>query len=178
MRFKNIVFWIPVVFLGVGIVLIFMHKSPTLPVTASSDADSVWVHYDEIPVEAVRLNNGQYWVDTSHVYIKRVDEQHIVQGADPATLYVFPELDEYAKDASHVYYAGLVLVDADPKTFSVLPSMTYGKDADRVYWRWIPINGADVNSFKTFNDKVGSDGSYEYTAQDKNHKYLWEKVVQ
>lgn len=161
-----------------------------------------------IPTDAKPIvPNSEYLKDTQHVYVLRVDEAHVIAGADPKTFRVLPDIDEYGMDSEHVYYAGCALPDANPATFKHLSDGTYGTDGTHVYWRWklllnvsaakfvsLPrgygkdgnvvywederVQGADPLTFQSFEDKPSCNGSCSITAQDKNHTYMLNQVVQ
>lgn len=165
-------------------------------------------HAEEpIPPDAQPIAPGsEYLKDAAHVYLRRVDEAHVVAGADPSTFRVLADIDEFGMDAQHVYYAGCQLPDANPATFKHLPDGTYGTDGAHVYWRWkmlgdldaktfvsLPrgygkdsrivywedeqVSGADPATFRSFEDKLACDGKCSITAEDKNHIYLLNEIV-
>jgi hypothetical protein len=161
-----------------------------------------------IPADAKPVvSNSEYLKDTQHVYLRRQDEAGLIPDADPATFRVLPDIDEFGMDAQHVYYAGCELPNANPETFTHLPNGTYGTDGTHIYWRWkllsdidaikfvsLPrgygkddkivywedekVQGADPATFQSFEDKVSCNGSCTITAQDKNHTYMLNEIVQ
>lgn len=78
------------------------------------------------------------------------------------------DLNDYIKDANHVYYQGKIIESADPKTFKCL-SPTHCKDSDNVYYWGTIIEGADPDTFKVID---------VYYGYDKNNKYFEEKIVE
>lgn len=161
-----------------------------------------------IPIGASPIvPKSEYLKDGTSVYLLRQDEGHVVAGADPKTFRVLPDIDEYGMDSVHVYYAGCVLPNANPATFKHLANGTYGTDGVHVYWRWMMLTdvdaktfvsmprgygkdntlvywenekvlGADPVTFLSFEDKSACNGSCTITAQDKNHTYMLNQVVQ
>ena len=151
--------------------------------------------------------DSQYLKNNQYVYLNSVDEAHIIPSAEPATFRVLSDIDEFGMDAHHVYYVGCELLNAQPATFKHLPNGTYGTDGIHVYWRWkmlsyvdplkfvsLPrgygkdnkvvywenkkVQGADPLTFQSFEDKVSCNGSCTITAQDKNHTYMLNEIVQ
>lgn len=198
---------IVIVLIAVGIAVYVLNQPTGVEDLVAISCEESQSRHDEIPADARQINNGQYWKNSQYVYLRRVDESRMVIGADPLTFTAFPDLDELGKDKEHVYYAGCVLADADPKTFQPLPHGTYGKDNGHVYWRWYPlpnadpetfislprdygkdehhaykvytvIEGADVATFESFDEQRWcNDEDCIYNAQDKNHQYLGDKIV-
>lgn len=138
-------------------------------------------------------SNGQetwYSKDTTHVYFAG----NLVQGADPATFYVFPnslkktqEVLGLAKDKNHVYLDADTVHDADANSFMLVSAYadlnsynsSYAKDKNHVYMiggdptvTISIIPGADPATFQI----VSSQSTYD--AEDKNHKYLQGQIVQ
>lgn len=164
--------------------------------------------FTTVPTDAKPIvSNSQYLKNTQHVYLRRVDEMRVISNADPATFRALSDMDEFGMDAQHVYYAGCELPNANPKTFKHLQNGTYGTDDTNIYWRWrllsyvnatkfvsLPrgygkddklvywegarVKGADPATFQSFEDKTSCNGSCTITAQDKNHTYLLNEIVQ
>ena len=55
------------------------------------------------------------------------------------------------KDAKNVWYQREKISGADPKTFRHLDQAFY-RDANRVYWSTTPLEGVDLDTFRTFGD--------------------------
>lgn len=119
--------------------------------------------HETMPQNAVNID-GQYWKTTDAVYVRRVDEERRIPNADPVTFAIID--DEFAKDATRVYYAGCELAGADPTSFSAIAGGTYGKDAAHVYWRWFPLPGADAATFVTLPWDYGKDARRVFYAED------------
>ncbi|MBY0293845.1 DKNYY domain-containing protein [Patescibacteria group bacterium] len=114
------------------------------------------------------LGDG-YAKDAKHVYYSG----DILEGADAATFERSESSEEGAlgRDAMGVYYYGEKIEDADPETFVTLP-FGYQKDATRVYYDGALIGGADAATFTPLAEPTQSSD-----AKDKNHSYLYGKVV-
>lgn len=87
----------------------------------------------------------------------------------------------YGSDNLNVFYCDKQIVGADLATFSPYEQLRgqfvqidYSLDKDHVYFEDHVIEGADPATFKTVDNQFSS----TYTAEDKNHKYLLDKVVQ
>lgn len=133
-----------------------------------------------------------YTKDTSRVYYRSDDvsaPRRAVEGADVGTFVQIAGLigegiDSqfvYAKDDRHVYYKGMPLKSADPKTFRVIENGPfrhfYGKDTMHVFYGARQILGADPATFEVLwrQSYVGCyDSLYE---KDARHVYLEEKIV-
>jgi serine/threonine protein kinase len=75
-----------------------------------------------------------------------------IEGADAATAVVVNPHWVW-KDRHNVYYQFTVLAEADPATFRHLDQAFY-RDANVVYWSTTRLEGADVNTFRTFGNDV------------------------
>ncbi len=73
-----------------------------------------------------------------------------LQGVDPKTVeLVNPQF--VWKDAKSVWYQHTEIVGADAKSFRHLDQAFY-RDANRAYWSSTPLDGVDLDTFRTFGD--------------------------
>jgi DKNYY family len=82
----------------------------------------------------------------------------------------------YSEDSKNVYFNGVPIVQADPKSFSFLPrrlsvDQEYGKDINHVYYLGNAIDSADPATFKFL-------GNEDLYAGDANHIFYKGKIVQ
>ncbi|MDC0008168.1 DKNYY domain-containing protein [bacterium] len=85
----------------------------------------------------------------------------LIEDADPESFKLL-EKNQFATDKDHVYYYGLKMKGADPKTF-VIVNDHYSSDANHIFHNHFQIEGADLESFEILrNDRY---------AKDKNHFY-------
>lgn len=103
-----------------------------------------------------------------------------VEGADINTIIALRG-GRYAKDDRNVYYHGEVVPDADATTFEMISSpqafnASFGADKDNVFASGHVLTGADRDTFVVGEGHTSS-GKW-YNAQDKNHKYAYEKIVE
>ena len=61
-----------------------------------------------------------YARDSTQVFIGAVSAPYTLIGCDPATFVIMTPDGKYSGDATHVYYCGVPLKNADPKTFQIL----------------------------------------------------------
>lgn len=120
------------------------------------------------PIAETYLNYG---VDKTHVF---VNDKFLYDALPESFVYLG---SDYSKDARRVFYQGLVVQDADLKTFSILGDgltselgyqgaptyMSYAKDKDRVFCGYEILDGADPETF-TLKGKNGM-------PRDKLHHY-------
>lgn len=95
-----------------------------------------------------------------------------VEGVDVKTFTTL-DADHYAKDATHVFYDGVVVPGAEPGSFKALES-GYAGDAQRMYVDGKAIEGTkpvDAASFQVLN-------ASGRRAKDKNHVYSDGYVVE
>jgi DKNYY family len=110
---------------------------------------------------------------SQHVY----GDGYLIVGADPATFRVLGVVGNYGEDKSSVYWIiegeegpePHAVIDADPKSFKVLPGEMYAKDANSVYWSGYTVPGADTVSFTS---APCAPDECTVDAQDKHYKYL------
>ncbi len=74
----------------------------------------------------------------------------LLQGVDPKTIELV-NAGFVWKDAKSVWYQREKISGADAKTFRHLEQAFY-RDANRVYWSMTPLDGADLDRFRTFGD--------------------------
>lgn len=123
--------------------------------------------------------NSGYFTKGEAVYLdgRRIKE------ADAATFEVLTLDEYYAKDQTHVFFHGKVVVGANPKTFAAVKppvdasephassdrSPLYWRDAQHVYFNGKPMEGAEATSFVHFS------GPY---SKDSNRVYYQERIVE
>lgn len=120
------------------------------------------------------ISNSQYATDGRFVYFNAIRLNHtesdviqVVEGADAASFRLFnPEnthLDqiEYAKDSEHLYYAGVIILGADLRTFKIEEG-GYARDAQFVYYLGQKIEGSSGSTFKEINYSYRSDENQVY----------------
>ncbi len=71
-------------------------------------------------------------------------------GVDPKTVEIV-NAGFVWKDAKSVWYQRTKISSADAKTFQHLDQAFY-RDANRAYWSMTPLDGADLDTFRTFGD--------------------------
>jgi len=97
-----------------------------------------------------------YGKDSIHAYWFTFSDWGIVQGAQPDTFTTSALILPYAVDEAHVFFAGSVVNDADPKTFSAFPNSWYAKDSKHVFSDYgygsdvLIVAGADPHTFTPF----------------------------
>jgi hypothetical protein len=132
------------------------------------DVHRVYYRGREIPgadPEQFELLNIQWGRDGKDVYRQDIP----IRACDPASFKFLK--DSWQRDDQCVYREGRKVEGADTRSFKVL-NFWYAKDKNNVYDsfpRVIP--GADPASFKL------RDGKCQVCAQDKNHCYRYEEVV-
>ncbi len=138
------------------------------------------------PATFVPVGERGYGKDKNHVYfcgegigINPQFECSTVAVADPSTFIILS--DYYAKDKNGVYDSmGHLITGVDLSTFVLLNDF-YAKDKNNVYVDTgggaSIVQGADPTTFQVATaEQCGNDCNY--TAQDKNHEYLWGNIVQ
>ncbi len=127
------------------------------------------VHYREI------YNHMEFIYNNNKGQLVRIP----LNDAIPETFYIiaqpYKKHDDYDKiftwatDGTKIYFNDKIL-PAEIESFSIIGN-GYSKDRKHVYYRDKPVKHADMPSFKV----VFPPGSYDAT--DKNHKYLYGKIV-
>ena len=137
---------------------------------------------DELDPESLVIINQNYVKDLDTVWLTlRFDPAGVIPDADPNTFEVLPIKgtqagtfapieSEWSRDATHVYFLGSLLPDADPETFSAL-SGRFGKDVSHVYCMERLVPGADPATFVASTTDA-------WSGQDKHHKYDCETIVE
>ncbi|MDT5067714.1 MAG: hypothetical protein QOK02_3869 [Mycobacterium sp.] len=82
-----------------------------------------------------------------------------IEGADVASFQVLDQA--YARDASHVYLDGAVLLGADTATFRPLERPGFAKDGHHVYQRNVVIS-SDPAHFELLDGELAKDGAAVY----------------
>lgn len=117
--------------------------------------------------------DGVYYTRNTNFFGNWVPGQTKLEGADPKTFEVVLT-DDWAKDATHVYYEAGALPGADPKTFMAFDS-SYAGDAGQIYWRGAVIPGA-----KGYDPSVPFEvlNGNSTRARDKHHVYSSGNIVE
>lgn len=102
---------------------------PTLSVQYGKDKNHVW--FDKTLVDTADTSTftavGVYGHDATRVYYG----EEIIPGADPKTHTGLS--GSYSKDAKHVYFATTTIIGADAETFKMITDYEFGKDKNHVY---------------------------------------------
>jgi hypothetical protein len=108
-----------------------------------------------------------YGKDANHVFLYIYDNKIIkLKDADVKSFVYITDL--YGKDENFVFWSGMKLKNANPKTWKLLKdNNVYSSDGKNAYCGRDLIKGVDVETFELFIDK--KDGG-EY-AKDKNYIY-------
>jgi hypothetical protein len=88
-----------------------------------------------------------YARDARAVFFGADTKAYELPDCDPATFAILSTDGKYVRDASHVYYCGILLRGANPETFWILPS-PYSKDDDHVYAGAAVIDDVDPTTFE------------------------------
>jgi DKNYY family len=100
-----------------------------------------------------------YAVDDRHVYMAEYYTVLKIEAADPASFEVITDNGMYSKDLNKVFYDGVELRDADPKTFQfVRPN--FGKDGNHAYVGNVQIPVADITSWRPLENGYADDPWY------------------
>jgi len=156
----------------------------------AKDKNHAYVSSEVIPKADARTfqlvdNCGHYAKDATHVFYLT----YALQDADPAT-FTFAGGNFFGKDLRRVFYRSTVISGADVTTFHPIfdprgKATLYSKDANHVYVsspqseETTTLTGADPYTFVAFdtvNPPSCGDGC-TYYAQDKNHKYMLDHIV-
>ena len=131
---------------------------------------------DNVDRESFIVLDDCYAKDKEHVFWCG----EIIEGADVNTITVL-QGSRYAKDAYNVYYHGKAVFEADADTFEMVSgppalSTSFGADKDNVFSGLHVLVGADQDTF-VIGEGYTASGVW-FNAQDKNHKYAYEKIVE
>lgn len=144
-----------------------------------------------LPDENGRPSN--FYKDAAHVFYMSDGTITLIPGSDAATFVILDTTAELTKD-THAVYEGLRILPIDAHTFAPVTDTQgnatgYWKDASHVYYLsgsfedldlgLVAIPGADPATFVAMIDECTTDGYGDCiaNAKDKNHSYLYGKVV-
>lgn len=123
---------------------------------------------------AVDDSDGDYYKDKNQVY----RYEQILQGADPATFHAASPKKAlyrvYWLDHQHVYSSGVLVPEADVKTFEALGQGSYARDSKHVFFRGKIVEGADPQSFEITEDENSETVA---DSKDKNRSYKSGKAL-
>jgi hypothetical protein len=88
-----------------------------------------------------------YAMDANHVYIGVNNRAMRIESADPKTFKVLTDNGAYSADDARVYWYGVELKGADPKSFLIIKE-PYGVDKERVYVGTAPIKVSSLKDFE------------------------------
>lgn len=90
---------------------------------------------------------------------------NVLPEADPATFELIDSTasDSYFRDKRRVYYNGIEITDADPKSFVPL-NKNFAKDKNRVYCNDRPLVEADYSSFEVVDETLAKDKFRQYSS--------------
>jgi hypothetical protein len=92
-------------------------------------------------------NAWPYARDSTNVFIGADKAPYTMVDCDPATFVIMTPDGKYTHDATHVYYCGILLKNADPKTFQIL-APPYSKDSTHAYAGAASIDVLDPATFE------------------------------
>jgi hypothetical protein len=131
-------------------------------------------HYSYVDYDFPSDVPYEYLIKENRVYYGAANQEG---SKEPATL---TEIDAssaiildsvFAKDERNVFYEGIKIPFADPKTFNVL-NEHYGKDALTVYYKGREVTPRpNVEQFTVLDDTVGRDNTYLYV-HDKRATFI------
>lgn len=101
---------------------------------------------------------ARYAADANRVYMALQYQVSNLQRADARTFKLLTPDGLFSADAKHVYYVGVPLPDADPKTFQVRGGC-FGSDAQRAYVGMIPL-AVDIATWKPLGKGSAGDPWY------------------
>jgi hypothetical protein len=117
--------------------------------------------------------NALFARDRSHVYIADYYTPREIEGADAKSFILITRDGLYAKDAKHVYFLGVPIVEADPLTFEVL-IYPFSQDKEHAFIGAAPIRGVDRASWHPL--RKGWTGDHWYRSARDIHPEIQESV--
>ncbi len=117
-------------------------------------------------LDSTKNSRALYAVDHKRVYIGYLGQSMPIEGADPATFEIRTPDGKYCSDAARVYWYGIEIMNADPKTFQVRKS-PYAIDKNRAY---CGLESLEVDSPENFEVLLGS--KHYCPIQNRNHKLV------
>jgi hypothetical protein len=118
------------------------------------DADGKTFRAFEQTKEAYAL----YAADAKNAYVAMSYHVYKISDADGSTFEVLtPKSGALSRDSKHVYYQGVALNGADPKSFIVLEK-PFGKDSQNAFIGTVRIPVKDLPSWKPLQDGFFDDG--------------------
>ncbi len=136
----------------------------------SKDKNHVYLSGEIAPgvdQKSFQILNEMYSKDkTSIYYLGSNPDDNKIKETDPESFAVFPSDTEeknldFAKDKKHVYWAGRIILGADPATFQLFGGF-YGKDHSAIYKLNEVMTKADYSSFKFVGDVYAKDKNTVY----------------
>jgi hypothetical protein len=113
--------------------------------------------------EIRKLSSGDevHYSDDATNVITNSLEDRLLSEADAAS-FVIIEPKGWAKDNSHVYYAGVLRSDVDVATFEKLTPGEYARDSQHVFYRGDVLANAQPASFVAMSEEYGRDDQHVY----------------
>lgn len=87
-----------------------------------------------------------YARDRNYVYVAECYTPCKIKGADAKSFQIITHDGVYAKDAKHVYFLGVPIVDADPSSFEIL-MYPFSQDKEHAFVGAAPIHDVDRASW-------------------------------
>jgi serine/threonine protein kinase len=113
----------------------------------SIGSDRFWVvDLPQADAKSFEVIGSNFAKDAKNVWLSDV----LLTGVDPMTVELVNPGFVW-KDAKIVWYQSNAIPGAEAKTFRHLDQAFY-RDANRVFWSMTPLEGADLNTFRTFGD--------------------------
>ena len=123
---------------------------------AFSSSDGKFIPHSHYFLDGARVQyTTRTLTDADASTFTLVEQQKRGYGKDTVYDDGFPEVN-YARDAQHVYYKGILIPGVDSATFSVYPrvySQEYARDAVHVYFNGKLIQGADSKTFQPLDNE-------------------------
>ncbi len=158
-----------ILLVGLGAYFLLSEKPTSNPVKIE------WRAASTLPARyAVSQSYTWYTLQDGTIYCM----ENPLPNADVST-FVASSLDGYGKDKNHVYWCNLVVVQADPATFTILSS-EYAKDASHVFLvGGSIIAGADAATFAPvrYSSPDAKDSLQTGYGKDTYHVYSQDKPI-
>jgi len=152
-----------------------LNKTVTADKYGAYQLNKLIKHSDGLSFKFVTITNKhghtsetRYAIDKKRVYFLEGNFYVNAKNADPETLLLFYNSDDYAKDKSQVYYRGHRLDNVNPNTFELIKS-DYAKDDKFIYFKSKKLEQADYASFRMITEPKLD----KYNAEDVNNYYRY-----